>query len=167
MQLKVIGKPTKVSVAHCRKALRYFAKRLLSKRLYRSLSIKLTFSPNLLVKGECIWTDSPQLGRAYEINIRHNLGDRQMLLALAHEMVHVMQWSKGLMKDYWRNPDITNWQGKDYQFIENDDYWFSPWEIQAYGLEKGLYEIYKKDLRNDSYRRRFNSSQRRSTYKRT
>jgi hypothetical protein len=53
-------------------------------------------------------------------------------------MVHLKQYAKGEMKDIWRPVRMVKWQGEKY-LHEEMDYWECPWEIEAYGREKGLY----------------------------
>ena len=59
----------------------------------------------------------------YEIDIKRSLRMRDMLITLAHEMVHVKQYVKGEMPE-----DITT-----------GDYWDRPHEIEAHGRETGLF----------------------------
>ncbi len=60
--------------------------------------------------------------------------------ALAHEMVHVKQYVTGELVD----TDGLNvfWKGELYKDAksanEDEAYWNSPWEIEAYGRERGM-----------------------------
>jgi hypothetical protein len=66
-----------------------------------------------------------------------NLGKRNMLIVLAHEMVHVKQYAKGELKDFVYG---TRVKFKGSIIDDNKvDYWDQPWEIEAHGREKGLY----------------------------
>mgnify|MGYP003328371186 CR=1 FL=1 len=65
---------------------------------------------------------------------------------LAHEMVHVKQYAKGEMKDIFRPARMVKWHGVKYN-IEETDYWELPFEIEAYGREKGLYIKFMNYLR--------------------
>lgn len=69
---------------------------------------------------------------------------RSALLCIGHELVHVKQYVKGEMRDY-ANGD-AGWKGKRYSNWDTDDenYWFSPWEIEAYGHEPGLFACFKQ-----------------------
>jgi len=52
-------------------------------------------------------------------------------------MVHLKQYAKGELKDYARVKSIK-WKGQVYD-EDRIDYWDHPWEIEAYGRERGLY----------------------------
>ena len=53
--------------------------------------------------------------------------------------MHVKQYATGQMKEYIHKP-IVRYHGKYYLEDEGEkDYWDSPWEIDAYGREYGLY----------------------------
>lgn len=60
----------------------------------------------------------------YEIDLKRTLRLREMLITLAHEMVHVKQYFKG----EYDQPNETD--------IE---YWDRPSEIEAHGREVGLF----------------------------
>jgi len=53
-------------------------------------------------------------------------------------MVHLKQYAKGELKDYIKPARMIGWMGEKY-LMEELDYWEQPWEIEAYGREKGLY----------------------------
>ena len=59
----------------------------------------------------------------------------EMMQTLAHEMVHVKQWATGEMKELVRQ-NKTRFKG---ELFGNTEYWFRPWEIEAHGIEKGLF----------------------------
>lgn len=140
MYLKTVGKPAKVPMKLCKDALKFYGKLLLGSNLYHRVAITLEFDKSLSKTNEyayCDWDDANHKAREFTIAIDPKLGKRNMLLALAHEMVHVKQYAKGEMKDYVRSSKIK-WQN---QVIDSDDvdYWDLPWEIEAHGREKGLY----------------------------
>lgn len=59
----------------------------------------------------------------YEIDLKRTLRMRQLLITLAHEMVHVKQHELGERKNK----------------SNNGDYWDCPYEIEAHGREVGLF----------------------------
>jgi hypothetical protein len=59
----------------------------------------------------------------YEIDVKRSLRMRDMLITVAHEMVHVKQYVKGEMPES----------------ITQGDYWDRPHEIEAHGRETGLF----------------------------
>jgi hypothetical protein len=140
MYLRTKGKPKKTPLVLCKEAVKWYGKHLLNDKLYHNIEIHLKFENNLLKEnylGYCDWNDSPYRAKEYTIAIDSNLGKRNTLMVLAHEMVHVKQYATGEMRDYLK-VNRVKWMGS----IINDgemNYWDQPWEIEAYGREKGLY----------------------------
>jgi hypothetical protein len=140
MLLKTAGKPKKVPIKLCKEAVKWYGRYLLGDRLYHKVEVLIEFDDsdlNTNVYGFCDWNDTNDRARDFTITVDPNLGKRNMLLVLAHEMVHIKQYAKGELKDYVRVNKVK-WKGKVY----NDskiDYWEQPWEIEAHGREKGLY----------------------------
>ena len=140
MLLKTSGKPKKVPIKLCKEAVKWYGRHLLGDRLYHNVEVLIEFDDtglNSNVYGCCDWNDTNDRARDFTITINPNLGKRNMLLVLAHEMVHVKQYAKGEMKDYVRMNRVK-WKGKVYN-DKKIDYWEQPWEIEAHGREKGLY----------------------------
>lgn len=67
---------------------------------------------------------------------------KNVFMDLAHELVHVKQYLKGEMRDY--SDGSVKFMGKKYSSFEMDDqlYFDFPGEIEAYGREVGLYEMF-------------------------
>lgn len=67
---------------------------------------------------------------------------KNIFMDLAHELVHVKQYLNGEMKDY--SDGSVRFMGKKYSSFEMDDqlYFDFPGEIEAYGREVGLYEMF-------------------------
>tara|TARA_B100000073_G_scaffold327316_1_gene312896 strand:+ start:2086 stop:2544 length:459 start_codon:yes stop_codon:yes gene_type:complete len=75
-----------------------------------------------------------------EIDSKQKL--RDLLVTLAHEMVHVKQFSKG---ELYESTKVSKhrWQGK---WLKKDlEYWDRPWEIEAHGREIGLFVRWCED----------------------
>lgn len=60
----------------------------------------------------------------YEIDIKRSLRMRDMLITLAHELVHVKQYELGQL---------------DHNAESQYDYWDKPSEVEAHGRETGLF----------------------------
>ena len=76
--------------------------------------------------GGCVDLDDGE----YEVDIKRSLKLRDMLITLAHEMVHVKQYELGEMK----------------QFSEAEySYWDKPSEIEAHALESELFNSWVKE----------------------
>jgi len=72
----------------------------------------------------------------YEIELK-DTDVVQMLITLAHEMVHVKQYARGELKQLVRQP-LYRWK-KEYLPLDTP-YLEQPWEKEAYALEETLYD---------------------------
>jgi hypothetical protein len=97
------------------------------------------------LKADCIWEDDRDKPREFNITIDSSMKMHGVLRALAHECVHVKQFVKREMCDT-DNCFIVKWKGKEYH-VNVGSYWELPWEIDAYGREVGLYEMFVTDKR--------------------
>lgn len=145
MQLDICGTADKLDKQTIANAVHWYAEYLMSRRLLRNISIEILLEPNL-VRNEsdqayCVNISDSGAAREFEISIDAGLGKRAMLLALAHEMVHVKQYAQGELK-YNRKERLHRFQGKKYH--PNYLYWEQPWEIEAFGRELGLYRMFQE-----------------------
>jgi hypothetical protein len=145
MILRTRGKPAKVNKTLCKRALKWYAKNLLTDKTYDEIEIELNFNSSELASddyGFTEWNDNNIRGRDFTIVVDPNLGIRSTLSTIAHEMVHVKQYATGELVDYVL-PSKTNkcrWRGKVRKNYDNPiEYWSLPWEVEAHGLEKCLY----------------------------
>lgn len=151
MFLEISGRPAKtpINIVDC--AAKFFCEYLLGTKL--SSHIHLTIEFERFEKGcndyaYCDWIDDNHRSRMFIITIDRTLSRKETILALAHEMVHLKQYARGELKDIFRPAKMTKWMGKKY-VTENMDYWETPWEIEAYGREKGLYMKFLDHIKND------------------
>ena len=75
---------------------------------------------------------------------------RQLLIDIGHELVHVKQYLNNEIFDY-KSGDIR-YKGSyfDSSYAENEElYYESPWEIEAYGRELGLYVMFTKKMKEE------------------
>jgi hypothetical protein len=99
---------------------------LMPRKRNLNVHVKLTTLKNAY--GYCL----AETYNDFEIEIHSKLRLRRLLETVAHEMVHVKQYTrKELMHDHV-------WHGKTYN-PEKVDYWDLPWEIEAHGREVGLF----------------------------
>jgi hypothetical protein len=142
------GKPSRLPMKICKQAVRYYGKLLLSDSLYHKLNITICFekfNPKVNEYAYCEWEFENHRSKDFTITIDRNLSKRNMLIGLAHEMIHVKQYAKGELKDYLR-VNKSKWKG---QIIDPEevDYWDQPWEIEAHEKEKGLYYMFVDECR--------------------
>jgi hypothetical protein len=122
----------------------YYAEKLLGLTLLKTIKININLKRGMLseddAEGTCIWDDWDDLRktpRNFTIELDSGVNIRNLLINLAHEMVHMKQWVKGDMYEY-SNPHMVRFMKKKYD-MSNIDYWDFPWEIEAYGRQLGLF----------------------------
>lgn len=143
MKVSVKGAQSTIFRKHIKWATEFYASKLMSKRMNESLDITIILKDELddNSDGSCSFEDHDDGIRYFELEIDRKNSQRQILLNLAHEMVHVKQFACGELKDGLK-PATTYWQG--IQVDDNQvDYWDTPWEIEAHGREKGLFTRFK------------------------
>jgi len=152
MQIETIGRPDHVSLPIVKKAANFYAEYLLnSTRIFNNVHLTIEFQ--IFDKGSdeygcCDYIEENYSPKFFQITLEKRLSKKESLLALAHEMVHLKQYAKGEMKDMRRPAHIVKWLGEKYE-INEIDYWEQPWEIEAYGREKGLYLKFMNILREE------------------
>ena len=121
-----------------------YAERLMGKRLVKTLELTINLTRNLTDKegaeGFCIWDEWDALRktpREFTIDLDSSISIRDILINLAHEMVHVKQWVKGEMYEY-SNSNTVRFMKKKYD-MNDMDYYDYPWEIEAFGCQLGLF----------------------------
>ena len=121
----------------------WYAEKLMGKRLMNSLEINIHLRRNLITKEGCegtaIWEDDYcDRPREFTIELDLSFSIRDVLITLAHEMVHVKQWAKDEMYEYTNTMGLVRFKGEKIH-LEETDYWDYPWEIEAYGKQLGLF----------------------------
>jgi hypothetical protein len=120
-----------------------YAERLMGKRLLNTLYLDIKLVRNLTekvgIEGSCIWDEweSKKTPRSYTIELDSSVSLRNILINLAHEMVHVKQWVCGEMYEY-TDPNVVRFLKKKVD-ISNLNYYDYPWEIEAFGRQLGLF----------------------------
>ena len=97
------------------------------------------FFVKLLTEKKFIDTDDTN---TFEMDIESSMTLRKKLLSVAHEMVHVKQFTRGELK-HTDTLTAKRWLGKTYN---ESNYWDCPWEIEAYGRELGLFTMWVEKL---------------------
>lgn len=145
MKLTSKGIPKNINKQICKKAIIFYAQKLLSKRLKESLQIHIEFielSENEF--GYCNVEDDKN--KSFLISINKDLTYEKTLIYIAHEMIHVKQYAKNELKDYVYNDKI---RFRKEIFDKNRiSYWQSPWEKEARKNEKKLYMSFIKNKEN-------------------
>ena len=138
----------------------YYAEKLMGKRLINNLEININLKRGLYKKdnteGTAIWEDESGRPKEFTIELDCDTKVRNILITLAHEMVHVKQWAKNEMYEYYKGDEVRFMKTK-YD-MNNLNYWDFPWEIEAYGKQLGLFIRFcedngfaeREDMKDDS-----------------
>ena len=126
----------------------YYAEKLMGKRLMAGLEININLKKDLLTEegheGTAIWDDDGYRPKEFTINLDTTVNFRNLLINLAHEMVHVKQWAKDEMYENMNTMGMVRFKGERIH-LEETDYWDYPWEIEAYGRQLGLFIRFCED----------------------
>lgn len=151
MRIKVTGAGHKKSF-QLKKATEFYANYLMHKNKTRHLQIDIEVSKKFNNQGSCVNEDDEKPAKYFTVQLRNAKDDNDIFHTLAHEMVHLKQYACGeLTKDLMLRSSTgdlylkTLWNGKPYKFKSHEDEYFdSPWEIEAYGREDHLYWKWKE-----------------------
>jgi hypothetical protein len=116
----------------------WYAEKLMGKRLMSGLEINVNLLKKNNDEGSCIWEDENRRPKEFTIDIDGRATVRNILITLAHEMVHLKQWAKDEMYEYMNVAGLVRFKGEKVH-MEIIDYWDYPWEIEAYGKQLGLF----------------------------
>lgn len=116
-------------------ATQHYCDRLISKRINRNIHIEIVLRKDLDDYGYCEIQDYNTAGKArhFLIELDRQANLKTLLIALAHECVHVKQYAMGEL-----NEGMSVWRGRKIN-SDSVSYWDHPWEVEAYGKEKGLF----------------------------
>ena len=108
----------------------------MSKKVLENVYLRIKFSDKLAAFGyaEIIGYNDSRKAREFEIELHSGIGARNILKTLAHEMTHIKQYVYSET-----NESLTRWKGLRLN-PDNIDYWEQPWEIEAHGMETGLFQ---------------------------
>jgi hypothetical protein len=136
MQLSIVGCPDKKQFRpYVKRAAQFYAQELISPKLLENIYLRIKFSSKIEAYGyaQILEYNSSRKAREFEIEIHSGIGAAEILKTLAHEMTHIKQYVYGET-----NETLTRWKGIRVD-SDNLDYWVQPWEIEAHGMESGLF----------------------------
>lgn len=129
-------------------AAEFFADILMDPRTVRNLQIDIEVSKDLDVLGDCGNEDDERSPRWFTIELKTQTAD-EMIKTLAHEMVHAKQYAKNELKSGFMVASrgglktTSKWMGKVWKPSRKEHHYYdSPWEVEAYGKEVGLFHRY-------------------------
>ena len=128
-------------------AVEFYGEVLLGKRMAKNVYVLVKLTKNLKKKeqayGFChITDDSLSRPREFMIELDSSMKNsfEQILIWLAHEMVHLKQFVRKELWDY--ESGSVQWKSKRY--VRSPEYDDMPWEREAYRLEGELYEMFEE-----------------------
>jgi hypothetical protein len=147
MKVSVYSVPRKLDRKKIKKATQMIGQQILG-RLYPKVSVHVRFLKihQNGAAAECFPIDDLVRPREFQINIDPRNSETEILEFIAHELVHLKQYAKEELYNYLIQSGIR-WRGKRYDVgMGYDDYTYFklPWEVEAYGMQKCLADIYRK-----------------------
>lgn len=136
MKLSIIGCPEKKKFRpYVKKAALFYADLLFTQKMTENLFLQIKFNKKIDVFGYASITGYNDSGkpRDFLVELNPNVAAYDILKTLAHEMVHVKQYAYSEMDEKG-----TRWKGSHID-PSKTDYWTEPWEVEAYGLEPGMF----------------------------
>jgi hypothetical protein len=146
MLVRLNNVPKKFNPVEIKSALNFFAEKLMHKNLCKNIRLLVCFGDRQ--DNTTCWEDDNIRPREFTITINSKMGYSNMITTLAHEMVHVKQYATGQLRDSMRGPSLQRWMNMPIN--SNDiEYWDLPWEVEAYGRERGLYFRFRQQGKKD------------------
>ena len=143
MKLNIIDCPQKSRFRpYVRRAAKFYAGQLFTKKLLNNINIKIVFIKDMEDYGCAYVEERNDSGkpREFTIEINSSVTGSSMLKTLAHEMVHIKQYAYCDLNEH-----LTRWKG--IRISDDLDYYNHPWEIEAHGMEVGLFTKFTKQER--------------------
>jgi hypothetical protein len=118
-------------------AIDFFADALLTNQLKRHIIVHVRFRKNMDCLGLTEVEDYNASGKPREfiLEINRNQCAEEIIHTLAHEMVHVRQYSYGEL-----NEEATQWCGQ--KCARDLEYHEQPWEIEAHDIGDIIFNDY-------------------------
>jgi hypothetical protein len=149
IDIGVIGENSQHKVNNLCSATEFYLNLLLNEDIINDLTIDIEIDPELNLSGECYPMEEDPNPRHFVIRLNPETSSESIYATLAHELVHVKQFATGEMYDYisfdgQKLQVVKSWKGKTWEPEENQcSYYDSPWEIEAFGREVGMYHKWK------------------------
>lgn len=132
----------------CRELVRFALPYLMKQSKIDQLSIRINIKKDYVAKegcyGICDVNDVEKRGRpkSFSLSVDGSMLIRHILTTIAHELVHVKQYATGELV-YRASTGESYWHGE--KIDDNLNYWLHPWEIEAYGWERNLVQLWIED----------------------
>ena len=136
MKLSIVGCPDKINFRpYVKRAALFYAEQLLTPKMLENVYLRIKFNPKIEAYGyaQILEYNESRKAREFEIELHSGIGAVEILRTLAHEMTHIKQFAYNET-----NENLTRWKGIKVN-SDDIDYWVQPWEIEAHGMESGLF----------------------------
>lgn len=158
MQVYVVGHRSKKLKDLMANAVEFYCSLLMTARMRKSIEVYIIIKKKLEgnYSGFCTYVDHYKGKRIFEIELAKGFSVRETMCSLAHEVVHLKQFATGELKDTMVTGNMSEWKGET---IDEDkvDYWDLPFEIEAYGREKGLFTRFAYSIGLEKEKKYLNS----------
>ena len=144
MHLTITNKAKNVDTKTIKRATAFYADSLM--RNHEKIDLYLDFEKDLQKNYKDEGWIVAEGGNRYTITLDPKFSKRKILIALAHEMVHLKQYHSRKFT-YNKQNKMHRFNGKSYR--EGMNYWNRPWEIEAFGRELGLYRMFMEYNKNE------------------
>jgi len=148
MKIRIYGKPeswmTEDYKSQIHRMIDHTVSGWLSYRRMKNLEIKVCLNRSFDLGGEVApdWMARDRKPNHFKMTLNPSLVDDNpaWLTMVAHEAIHIAQYATGRLRMGTKG---TYWEGKLWEYPEprhlgSSEYWESPHEIEAYGLEKAM-----------------------------
>ncbi len=146
MDFEIIGMENSKQRDLLIEASRYFCYHLIPKQFSDdAYKISLMFYDKLspYTIAETRWSDCGVEPKHCCIEIKYTKNNFKLLSIVAHELTHVKQIFNKELIDIIESKTDYFWKEKRFNIL-TEDYWLSPWEIEAYGYETVLVKKFKE-----------------------
>lgn len=136
MEIEVLNCKDKRLEDYVIRSIEFYGKKLIKNtRIYNNIHIEVQFTSDIKDMGSASIDgyNSAKKARDFLIEINNKISGKNVLMTLAHEMIHIKQYVYGEMDD-----QLSMWKG---EIVDENamEYYDHPWEIEAYGKEQGLF----------------------------
>ena len=134
MQIDIVDSPDKRFEEYIIKAIEFAGEKLIPhKSTRKSITIHVKFVASEDFGGtEIVSRNIKNQAREFNMILHPHIGAQSILETIMHEMVHIKQYVTGELTEYQ-----DTW--KNYNLEPIEDYYDHPWEIEAHGVEVGLF----------------------------
>lgn len=151
MEVEVSGHKSKKFKDFIARAVEFYCCTLLTKAQVKKIYVEVIFKKKLEDnnQGTCFYEGKYDNFKEFTLEVAKGYTVRETLQTIAHEMVHLKQFYLGELKDGLIPAHISLWKGVKVN-EKSVDYWDLPWEIEAYGRERGLYHRFVVNENKDT-----------------